>query len=89
MHTLKYPEIVLMRKTSASETVSVLRTVFARHGLPLQIVSDNGPQFVSEEFRHFLSVNGVRHVFSAPYHPSTNEQAERLVQSFKQCMKSS
>ena len=68
----KYPEIVIMRKTTASETVSVLRTVFARHGLPLQIVSDNGPQFVSEEFRHFLSVNGVRHVFSAPYHPSIN-----------------
>ena len=59
MHTLKYPEIVPMRKTTASETVSVLRTVFARHGLPLQIVSDNGPQFVSEEIRHFLSVNGV------------------------------
>ena len=66
----KYPEIVIMRKTTASETVSVLRTVFARHGLPLQI-------------------NGVRHVFSAPYHPSTNGQAEHLVQSFKQCMKSS
>ena len=84
-----YPEIVIMRKTTASETVSVLRTVFARHGLPLKNVSDNGPQFMSEEFRHFLSVNGVRHVFSVPYHPSTNGQAERLVQSFKQCMKSS
>ena len=48
------------------------------------IVTDNGPAFVSEEFRLFMSQNGIIHVKSAPYHPSTNGLAERAVQTFKQ-----
>ncbi len=46
-------------------------------------MSDNGPQFVSAEFEQFLKSNGIRHFRSAPYHPSTNGAAERLVQTFK------
>jgi len=56
-------------------------------GLPDQIVSDNGPQFTSETFRKFAAANGIKHVTGAPYHPSTNGQAERLVQSFKKGVK--
>ena len=47
-------------------------------------MSDNGPQFISAEF---VKENGVKHVRSAPYHPSTNGLAERFVQSFKQALK--
>lgn len=85
----KWPEVIMMKSTTATNTVEVLRTVFARNGIPCQIVSDNGPQFVSEEFKNFAAVNGIRHTTSAPYHPSTNGLAERLVQSFKQALKAS
>ena len=50
-------------------------------------MSDNGPQFVSGEFKHFTEMNGIRHVTGAPYHPSTNGLAERMVQSFKNAVK--
>lgn len=83
----KWPEIFVMENTTAEETVCMLRSLFARMGLPDQLVSDNGPQFTSETFRKFASVNGFRHVTGAPYHPSTNGQAERLVQSFKKSVK--
>lgn len=76
-----------MRDTSASETISVLRHLFASYGLPEQIVSDNGPQFTSSDFADFMKLNGVKHVRSAPYHPSSNGAIERLVQTFKQAMK--
>ena len=56
-------------------------------GLPQQLVSVNGPQFISVEFEKFLKENGVKHVRSAPYHPLTNGLAERFVQSFKQALK--
>ena len=83
----KWPEIVEMKSTSAEDTIDELRAIFARFGLPEQIVSDNGPQFTSEAFQKFTSRNGIRHVTGAPYHPATNGIAERLVRSFKRAMK--
>ena len=72
--------------TTSAATITELRKIFARYGLPEQLVSDNGPQFVSAEFTQFLKSNGVKHIKSAPYHPSTNGIAERFVQSFKRAM---
>ena len=56
--------------------------------IPEQLVSDNGPQFLSEEMNQFLATNGVKHIRSAPYHPSTNGAVERLVQTVKHALKS-
>ena len=82
----KWPEVIPMSYTTTSKTVEVLRDLFARFGIPEQIVSDNGPQFVSEEFQAFIKSNGICHITSAPYHPATNSLAERLVQTFKQAL---
>ena len=50
-------------------------------------MSDNGSNFVSSEFKSFLQKNGIKHIISAPCHPSTNRLVERAVQTFKQGMK--
>ena len=68
-------------------TIRHLQTLFSTHGLPEIIVSDNGPAFRSEEFKDYLSSNGIRHIQSAPYHPASNGLAEWAVQSFKRAMK--
>ena len=83
----KWPEVYEMTTTTSKSTIDVLRHVFASHGLPLQLVSDNGPQFTSVEFAQFLRENGVKHIYSAPYHPASNGLAERFVRTFKQAMK--
>ena len=44
----KWPEVAVMASTTADSTIEVLRALFAQFGLPEQIVSDNGPQFVSD-----------------------------------------
>ena len=41
----KWPEAQIMSSTTAGQTIAVLRDMFARNGLPKQVVSDNGPQF--------------------------------------------
>ncbi|XP_062603100.1 uncharacterized protein K02A2.6-like [Saccostrea cucullata] len=84
----KWPEVFEMRSTSSNATINTLRTLFARQGIPAEIVSDNGPQFRSEEFRQFMESNAIRHITSSPFHPRTNGQAERFVQSFKKAIKS-
>ena len=75
----KWPEVYIMSSTTSSKTIEVLRTMFATHGLPTQIVSDDGSQLVSEEFETFLiKRNGIRYLTSPPYHPRTNGLAERF-----------
>ena len=67
----KWPEVFVMEDTTAEETISTLCSLFARLGLPDQIVSDNGPQFTSEAFRKFTTANSIKHVTGVPYHPAT------------------
>ena len=83
----KWLEVIPMSSTTARATVDALRSLFAIHGLPEEIVSDNGPQFVAQEFKGFLRYNHVKQILSAPYHPASNGEAERAVRTFKQAMK--
>ena len=85
----KWPEVVTMSGTTSQSTIEVLRSLFSRYGLPEQIVSDNGTQFTSDEFAQFIEWNRIKHIRSAPYHPSSNGLAERFVQTFKCAMKAS
>ena len=82
----KWPEVYVVSSTTASMTITKLRETFARFGLPEQVVSDNGPQFVSEELDVFLRKNGVKHIRCSPYHPASNGAAERLVQTVKRAL---
>ena len=85
----KWPEVHIMSSTTAAKTITVLQELFTRYGLPQQLVSDNGPQFVAEEFSTFLRLNGVKHIKCAPYHPASKGAAERMVQTMKQSLKAS
>ena len=78
----RWLEIERMTSTTSEKTIEVLQKLFARYGIPVQLVSDNRSQFTSEEFQQFLKRNGIKHITSAPYHPATNGLAERGVGSF-------
>ena len=79
----KWLEVVIMNSITSISTIDKLQQIFAEHGLPKMIVTDNGPSFTSTEFKKFLDSNGIRHITYSPYQPSTNGLAERAVQSFK------
>ena len=79
----KWIEITPMRTITTTATINVLRDHFARFGLPVHLVSDNGPQLTSAEFSNFIQRNGIGHTTTAPYHPRSNGQAERSVETFK------
>ena len=78
-----------MTNTTSEKTIAELRKLFSAYGLPEQVVTDNGPQFTSEEFSVFMRLNGIKHIRVAPYPPSSNGAAERFVQTFKKAMKAS
>ncbi len=83
----KWIEAHIVNSTSTEATVNKLREIFAIHGFPEQLVSDNGTGFASAEFQGYIKAHGILHTFTAPYHPSSNGMAERSVQTLKQGLK--
>ncbi|PAA60150.1 hypothetical protein BOX15_Mlig025062g1 [Macrostomum lignano] len=79
----KWAEVHLMSSTTTEETILRLRRTFAQEGVPLTLVSDNGPQFTSKHMENWLQSIGCKHILTPPYHPRSNGQAERFVRDLK------
>ena len=48
-----------------------------------RIISDNGPQFISKDFKEFIRVSGMTHVKTSPYYPQSNGKLERYHKTIK------
>ncbi|XP_052758524.1 uncharacterized protein K02A2.6-like [Galleria mellonella] len=83
----KWLDATLLRSTSASDTIQYFRNLFSIFGLPLQLVTDNGPPFQSHEFNDFCRKNTIRHSTSSPYRPQGNGAAENSVKTIKKALK--
>ncbi|XP_058817499.1 uncharacterized protein K02A2.6-like [Topomyia yanbarensis] len=83
----KWPEVKAIPDMTTETTIDRMLEFFATFGLPSVLVTDRGTQFMSELFQTFLKKNGIVHKTGAPYHPATNGQAERNVQTFKDKIK--
>ncbi len=75
--------------TRSQNVIKKLRALFSRYGSPLQLISDNGPQFISDEFKQFLHKWDVQHITSSPYHPRGNGKAESAVKIAKRLLRKS
>ncbi|XP_049272384.1 uncharacterized protein K02A2.6-like [Rhipicephalus sanguineus] len=76
-----------MHRTTAEAVTNVCMQIFATHGIPAKICSDNGPPFNSTCFRVFSTQLGIIHVTSSPHYPRGNGMAERAVQEAKKLLK--
>ncbi|XP_055606665.1 uncharacterized protein K02A2.6-like [Uranotaenia lowii] len=83
----KWPEVIPTKRISTAATLNMFREIFARHGMPETLVTDNGTQFTSECFERYCESNGILHLRTPPYHPQSNGLAERFVDTFKRGMK--
>ena len=61
--------------------INHLKAIFARHGIPDTVISDNGPQYSSAEFVKFAEDWGFTHITRSPKYPKSNGEAERMVQT--------
>ena len=83
----KWLDVHITSSTSSSATIELLHKSFSTFGLPEVVVSDNATGFTSDEFGAFVRANGIRHVLTPPYHPSSNGLVERAVQTLKESLK--
>ena len=83
----KWPDVVNMNKSTTSAcTIRELRKLFSVYGLAKTVVSDNGPQLVSDEIEQFFTDNGIKHIRIPAYKAQCNGLAEKMVDSFKSAM---
>lgn len=82
----KYPFVYQLTSTTSGILIEALKEIFSYFGIFKCLVTDNGPQFVSQEFSNFLESKGIKHIKTPTYHPSSNGAAERLVRTFKETM---
>ena len=75
----QYPEVQQLKNTISSVVIAILKSVFARHGIPEIVCSDNGPQFSSQEFSQFANAYEFNHITSSPRLPQSNREVERMV----------
>ena len=73
----RYFEVVILRSTTSTKVINSLQPIFARFGVPHTLKTDNGPQFISEEFKAFLAENGIEHRTTPPLWPQANGEVER------------
>ena len=66
---------------TSSTVVGILKELFSEQGIPERVMSDNGPQFVSEAFKTFAKLYEFSHVTSSPHYPKSNGFIERTVQT--------
>jgi transposase InsO family protein len=79
----KFVEYAVLSETTSTAVILFLKEKFACHGIPEMVVSDNGPQYASAEFKAFAKQYNFSHVTSSPGYPQSNGFAERSVQTLK------
>uniref|UniRef100_A0A0K0FRZ5 Integrase catalytic domain-containing protein n=1 Tax=Strongyloides venezuelensis TaxID=75913 RepID=A0A0K0FRZ5_STRVS len=74
----KFPHVFRLNKTESSDVIRCLKELFALHGNPLQLVSDNGRNFVSGQMSAFLLSQKISHIRTPAFHPMSNGECKRF-----------
>ncbi|GJW08565.1 putative reverse transcriptase domain-containing protein [Tanacetum coccineum] len=80
---------VPMRETNPMEKLvrMYLKEVFTRHGMPILIICDRDPRFALNFWMSLQKALGTSLDMSTAYHPQTNEQSERTIQTLEDMLR--
>ena len=67
--------------------ITKLKTIFARHGIPQELFSDNGPEYIANEFTCFSKEWDFKHTTSSPHFAQSNGLVKRSIQTVKHAFK--
>ena len=85
----KYWDLEQLNDTDAESTILQMKKIFARQGVSEVVISDNGPQYASKEFKEFSESWNFHHYTSSPHHPKGNGTAEAALKQAKRILKMS
>ena len=79
----KFPFIRQIRDTSSKSVIDAMRGIFSEHGIPSEIITDNGTHFTSAEMLEFSRIYGFSLTTSSPHYPRGHGLVERQIQTIK------
>ena len=83
----RYPEVIKLASTTSQSVIAALKSTSVRHGILEIVVSDNGPQYCSQEFTEFAKAYSFSHITnSSPHYPQSNGHVERAVKTVKKLL---
>ena len=83
----RYIEVAKLNHPTVKEVILHCKSIFAGHGIPEKVITDNGPQFIAKLFSEFTFNYQFSHITSSPYHPMSNGEAERAVGTVKSLLR--
>jgi transposase InsO family protein len=82
----RYSEVVKLENITSRAVVNHVKPIFARHGIPSVVRSDNGPQYTATEYKQLAQKWNFEPQTSSPYYPKSNGLAEKAVQIVKRLL---
>ena len=86
-YATRYPEAVALPSIDTERVAEALVQIYSRMGIPSEILTDQGSQFVSELMREIERLLSIKHMVSSPYHPECNGLCEKFNSTLKQMLK--
>ena len=78
-HFIKWIETRPLRTKEAKEVAKGIFSIYCQQGAPVQIITDNGPEFTSMIFRSLQDIHNCKLIFTTPYHPQTKALLNQLI----------
>ena len=82
-YATRYQEATPMKTVDAEHVAEELVTMFARVGVPSEILMDQGTKFMSKLLSELYRLLHVRPIRTSPYHPQTDGLVERFNETLK------
>ena len=79
----------MLPNTLSEMVINHTKSIFACHCIPETVISDNGPQFIFNEYDKFAKSWGFDHDFSSPEYPQSNGMVEQTIQTVKKTLRKS
>ena len=76
-------EIVCLLDMSTKTLIQQMKPILATHGTPALLITDNGTNYSSQEFKEFTQAWDINHITTSHHHPKSNGKAESAVKIIK------
>ena len=86
-YATRYPEATALKNIETVTIAEALVDMYARVGIPSEILSDQGSQFTSDLMKEVSRLLSIKQLTSSPYHPQNNGLIERFHSTLKMMLK--